>query len=76
MGTFDYARIEDGRIVEGIQQSDTLSQMRQMYAGTARKAAVIGGVLGLWPWRVCSAAKLAPDRQAARVVLLSRISHT
>lgn len=44
---FDYARIEDGRIVERIQQSDTLSQMRQMYAGTARKAAAIGGVVGL-----------------------------
>ena len=36
---FDYARIEDGRIVERIQQSDTLSQLRQMYAGAARKAA-------------------------------------
>ena len=28
---FDYARFEDGRIVERIQQSDTLSQMRQIY---------------------------------------------
>jgi predicted ester cyclase len=44
---FDYAKIEDGRIVERIQQSDTLSQMRQMYAGAAGKAAAIGGVVGL-----------------------------
>lgn len=44
---FDYARFEDGRIVERIQQSDTLSQMRQIYAGAAKKGAVIGGVLGL-----------------------------
>ena len=43
---FDYARIEDGRIIERIQQSDTLSQMRQMYAGVAKKAAALGGVLG------------------------------
>ncbi len=43
---FDYATIQDGRIVERIQQSDTLSQMRQVYAGAAKKAAVIaGGVL-------------------------------
>jgi predicted ester cyclase len=28
---FDYARLEDGRIVERIQQSDTLSQLTQMY---------------------------------------------
>jgi predicted ester cyclase len=43
---FDYATIEDGRVVEWIQQSDTLSQMRQMYAGAAKKAGMIaGGVL-------------------------------
>jgi predicted ester cyclase len=41
---FDYARIEDGRIVERIQQSDTLSQLTQMYGGAARKAAVGTGV--------------------------------
>lgn len=44
---FDYAKIEDGKIVERVQQSDTLSQMRQMYAGVARKAAVLGGVAGV-----------------------------
>lgn len=44
---FDYAKIEHGRIVERIQQSDTLSQFRQMYAGTAKKAAAIGGVMGV-----------------------------
>ena len=44
---FDYAKIEDGRIVERIQQSDTLSQMRQMYSGAAKKsAAALGGLLG------------------------------
>lgn len=43
---FDYATIEDGRVVERIQQSDTLSQLRQMYAGAAKKAGMIaGGVL-------------------------------
>jgi predicted ester cyclase len=41
---FDYARIEDGQIVERIQQSDTLSQLRQMYSGAAKKAAAGAGV--------------------------------
>ncbi|CAA9452300.1 MAG: hypothetical protein AVDCRST_MAG01-01-4730 [uncultured Rubrobacteraceae bacterium] len=40
---FDYAKIEDGRIVERIQQSDTLSQLRQMYSGAARKAGLAAG---------------------------------
>jgi hypothetical protein len=35
---FDYTRLEDGRIVERIQQSDTLSQLRQLYSGAAKKA--------------------------------------
>jgi predicted ester cyclase len=43
---FDYAKIEDGRIVERIQQSDTLSQLTQMYGGAARKAAFGAGLLG------------------------------
>jgi hypothetical protein len=38
---FDYARLEDGRIVERIQQSDTLSQLRQMYSGAAKKIVTI-----------------------------------
>lgn len=38
---FDYARIEDGRIVERIQQSDTLSQLGQMYAAAAKKAGAV-----------------------------------
>lgn len=38
---FDYATVRDGRIVERIQQSDTLSQMRQMYAGAAKKTGLI-----------------------------------
>lgn len=42
---FDYARLEDGRIVERIQQSDTLSQLTQMYAGAAKKAAIAGASL-------------------------------
>ncbi len=40
---FDYATIEDGKIVERIQQSDTLSQMLQMYSGVAKKAGLIAG---------------------------------
>ncbi len=40
---FDYARIEDGRIVERIQQSDTLSQLTQMYGGAAKKAGLAAG---------------------------------
>ena len=42
---FDYATIREGRIVERIQQSDTLSQMRQMYSGAAKKAALVSAVL-------------------------------
>ncbi len=44
---FDYAKIEAGKIVERVQQSDTFSQMRQMYSGTAKKAAVLSGVIGV-----------------------------
>ena len=40
---FDYARLEDGRIVERVQQSDTLSQLAQMYGGAAKKAAAVAG---------------------------------
>ena len=43
---FDYARIEHGRIVERIQQSDNLSQLTQMYGGVAKKAAVGAGLFG------------------------------
>lgn len=39
---FDYATIRDGRIVERIQQSDTLSQM---YSGAARKAGLLAGAI-------------------------------
>lgn len=31
---FDYVRIDDGRIVERIQQADVLAQMRQLYGKT------------------------------------------
>ena len=40
---FDYARIEEGRIVERIQQSDTLSQLTQMYGGAAKKVGLAAG---------------------------------
>lgn len=40
---FDYAKVENGRIVERIQQSDTLSQLRQMYSAGARKAGLAAG---------------------------------
>lgn len=57
---FDYATIDDGKIVERIQQSDTLSQMRQIYAGAAKKAGLItGGVLA------ASLAVMAAKRMAA-----------
>ena len=39
----DWARLENGRIVERIQQSDALSQLTQMYAGAAKKAAAVAG---------------------------------
>ena len=59
---FDYARLEDGRIVERIQQSDTLSQLRQMYSGAARKAGLAAGA-GL-----LGAALLALGRRRGRAV--------
>jgi hypothetical protein len=43
---FDYARLEDGRIVERIQQSDTLFQLIQMYSGAAGKGAIAAALLG------------------------------
>lgn len=43
---FDYARLEDGRIVDRMQQSDTLSQFRQMYSGAAKKGAMAAALLG------------------------------
>ena len=47
VNAFDYATIEDGRIVERSQQSDTLSQIRRMYAGTAKNAGLLaaGGLV-------------------------------
>jgi hypothetical protein len=56
---FDYARLEDGRIVERMQQSDTLSQFRQMYSGAAKKGAVAVALLG-------AAAVFALGRRRAR----------
>ena len=41
---FDYARLEDGRIVERIQQADALGQLRQMYARAAKTAGLARGV--------------------------------
>lgn len=39
---FDYVRLDaTGKIVERVQQSDALGQFRQMYGGTARKAAIL-----------------------------------
>jgi hypothetical protein len=60
----DYARLEDGRIVERIQQSDTLSQFRQMYSGAAKKAAAAAGA-GL----VGAAALFALGRRRGGTVL-------
>jgi len=44
---FDYARVADGRIVERIQQTDTLSQMRQLYG---KGVGLLG--LGAMFWRL------------------------
>jgi predicted ester cyclase len=44
---FDYVRIDNGRIVERIQQADVLSQMRQLYG----KAVGLVG-LGAMFWRL------------------------
>ena len=44
---FDYATLRDGKIVERIQQSDTLSQMRQMYAGTVKKVGMIAASIAV-----------------------------
>ena len=44
---FDYVRIDDGRIVERIQQADVLAQMRQLYG----KAVGLVG-LGAVFWRL------------------------
>jgi predicted ester cyclase len=44
---FDYVRIDDGRIVERIQQADLLSQMRQLYG---RAVGLVG--LGALFWRL------------------------
>ena len=51
---FDYARLEDGRIVERVQQSDTLSQLIQMYGDAAKKAGLAAGagLLGALLWHV------------------------
>jgi len=61
---FDYAKVEDGRIVERIQQSDTLSQLKQMYAGAAKKAATYTSILGT------AAVLLLLRRRSRRVGLL------
>jgi predicted ester cyclase len=56
---FDYATIRDDRIVERIQQSDTLSQVRQMYAGAARKAGLISAGIATLSLAAALAARLA-----------------
>lgn len=46
---FDYVELENGKIVERVQQSDTLSQLRQMYAQPVQRTSmVIGGILTGW----------------------------
>jgi hypothetical protein len=44
---FDYVRLEDGLIVERVQQTDVLGQMRQLY-GKAMGLAGLGAML----WRL------------------------
>jgi predicted ester cyclase len=61
---FDYARLEDGRIVERIQQSDTLSQLVQMYSGAARKGAVAVAMLGTAVLALLGGRRWAGSRKA------------
>jgi predicted ester cyclase len=44
---FDYVRIEDGRIIERVQQADVLGQMRQLYG---KPLGLVG--LGAMLWRL------------------------
>ena len=60
---FDYATIEDGKIVERIQQSDTLSQMRQMYAGAAKRAGILAGGVVAGSLVAATAKRLARRRR-------------
>jgi predicted ester cyclase len=56
---FDFVRVDDGRIIERVQQADVLGQMRQLYGkglGTVGLAAMF--------WRLLlPVADLTPDRQ-------------
>jgi steroid delta-isomerase-like uncharacterized protein len=43
---FDYVELEDGKIVERVQQSDTVSQLRQMYTRPLQRfSKLIGGII-------------------------------
>ena len=58
---FDYVELVDGKIVERVQQSDALSQLRQMYAAPLKRTGIVaGGVLA------GSIAALAARRLARR----------
>ncbi len=67
---FDYARLEDGSIVERVQQSDALSQLRQIYAGGAKKAAaaVVAGIFGAAAVRPTAAGTALGGRRGARAL--------
>ena len=41
---FDYVQIKDGKITERVQQSDTFSQMRQIYGGALKWLGIGAGV--------------------------------
>lgn len=52
---FDYVSIQDGKIVERIQQSDTFGQMITLYGGILKKAGIalillVAGLLGAVIW--------------------------
>ena len=42
---FDYVRVEDGKIVERIQQTDTLGQMRQLFGPLLSVVGVLAALL-------------------------------
>lgn len=63
---FDYARLEGGKIVERVQQSDTFGQMRQLYAPTQAPR----------PRRSRSRARAAATRQAVTTPWRTRRSRS
>lgn len=43
VSVFDYVELVDGKIVERVQQSDALSQLRQIYAAPLKRTGIVAG---------------------------------